>query len=146
MKLPGVAQEIADVIGCELALKLIASLPRAYHGSDGAKSWRVIMYVPKTLKPDHALVRILGWGPAKQLVGVFGGEILKPPVCSDAMRDARREKVAQMASAGTKNRQIADALGVTERTVRNYLAEIPPEAIRKSANDNRAPNQRAITA
>ena len=49
--LPESVQEIADVIGRDQALTFIGQLPQA-----GKRKWRVCVYIPKTLSPDHKLV------------------------------------------------------------------------------------------
>lgn len=138
MRLPGVVQEIADVIGRERALYLVGQLPRCYAGTAGHKSWRVIMYVPKTLKADHQLVHLLGWHDARRLVDAFGGEILQPPTCAEIYRKFRDASIIRMARSGMKSTAIADLMEVSERHVRNLLREeIPQEGI-IPANDNTA--------
>lgn len=131
------------MIGRERALYLIGQLPRAYHGSEGFKSWRVIMYVPKTLKATHPLVRIMGWPDAKALVQAFGGEILKPPACIDVYRRFRDASIIELATKKLAAAYIADVMGVSTRHVQNLLREIPPEGLREAANDNAAPLQPA---
>lgn len=93
------------------------------------------MYVPKTLKPDHILVRLLGWSDAQRLVDVFGGEILQPANCADIYRQFRDRSIIRMAGDGMKPAAIAELMGVSDRHVRNLLREMPQEEIRP-ANDN----------
>lgn len=81
-QLPKSVQEIADVIGRERALHLIANLPRCYAGTPGKKSTRPMLYVPQRITMDHLLVQILGFEDAKKMVDVFGGECLCPASCS----------------------------------------------------------------
>ncbi|QMP19222.1 hypothetical protein [Pseudomonas phage Persinger] len=136
---------------------MIGQLPRCYAGVDGAKSYgrdgktskrgvRVIMYVPKRLKPDDSLVRILGWHDAKRLVDAFGGEILQPASCAEIYRRFRDQSAIRMAREGMKPDAIAELLGVSDRHVRNLLREIPQEDA-KAANDNNPPSslQRSAT-
>ena len=125
-RLPHSVHEIADVIGRELALYLIGQLPRAYSACH--PSGQVIMYVPKTLKPDHALVAMLGWPAAKKLVRVFGGEILQPATCAHLYRGFRDRSIRRLLGEGYKPALIAEWFDVCERHVRNMAREIPQEA------------------
>lgn len=116
--LPPSAQEIADVIGREQTLHLIGQLPAC-----GQRTWRVVVYVPKTLSVDHTLVRILGWHTAIALVKEFGGEILQPSNCLCVYRAYRDGVICQMARDGKPTCQIATSVGVTSRTVRGVLSK-----------------------
>lgn len=139
-KLPTSAQEIAEVIGRDRALFLIGQLPCCFvehKGSRGAaKSKRVIMYVPKSLKPDHRLVAILGWKDASKLVDVFGGEIICPPTLeNDVYRPFRDTAIKQLLDDGVGTALVADWFGMTARRVRQ-LAEIPQEVKTSSIAKN----------
>lgn len=146
MKLPASVQEIADVIGSERALFLVGQLPRCYipdrrkrEAERGGHAERVIMYVPKNLKPDHYLVRILGWHDAFRLQQEFAGEILYPGTCADVYRGFRDKSIRRLAAEGLPNVLIAEWFGVTERHVRGLLrAENPLEVTPGYANDNAA--------
>ena len=135
MRLPASVQEIADVIGRERALFLVGQLPRCYVSTAGHQSWRVIMYVPKELKPSHELVKILGWHDASKLVAAFGGEILNPASCAEVYRAFRDKTALAMSEAGMKPTEVAEALGVSDRHVRNLRKEKTQEAL-AAANDN----------
>lgn len=106
---------------------LVGQLPRCYAGKPGFRSSRVIMYVPKALKPDHILVRLLGWRDAKRLVEAFGGEILQPANCSEIYRQFRDKSIVRMARDGMRPGDIASLVGVSERHVRNLLRENPQQ-------------------
>lgn len=138
MKLPASVQEIADVLGQERALYLIGQLPKTYPPSTrtahGATE-RVILYVPKNVRPDHALVRILGWNDANKIVAAFGGEILQPANCREIYRRFRDRAIAEMIGEGIPQNEIAELMGVSHRHVRNVGKEIPQEET-VSANDN----------
>lgn len=140
MRLPASAQEIADVIGSERALYLIGQLPRSYQTRKNSKqtSWHVILYVPKTLKPDHQLVQLLGWHDAQRLVDAFGGEILNPASCQEVYRRFRDQSIIRMAGEGIPNKTIAELMEVSDRHVRNLLREKAQEEL-QAANDNTAP-------
>ena len=137
MRLPASVQEIAEVIGREPALYLIGQLPTCYAGTDGKRSTRVILYVPKSLKPDHRLVEILGWERARKLADWFGGEILQPANCQEVYRNWRDREARRMAGEGLPLAQLAEILDVSERHIRNITRENPQEAL-KAANDNTA--------
>jgi hypothetical protein len=139
MRLPDSVQEIADVIGRDQALLLIGALPRCYVGREGGKSNQVVMYVPtlKNLKPDHQLVRILGWVNAEKLSKEFGGEIMKPANCAFIQREFLHKTILGMMRGGKmKATEVAAIVGVHERTVRNLVRENPPEDFELAANDN----------
>lgn len=130
MELPPSAQELADVIGRERTLYLIGQLPRS-----GSRAWRVNLYVPKSLTPDHQLVRILGWADAMRLVREFGGMILQPSNCNFLHREFRNREVLRLRAAGVSIAVIAEAVELTQRQVRNIIAETPPEE-KPACNDN----------
>lgn len=143
MKLPYSVQEIADVIGVEQALFLIGQLPRCYMKDaryPGAKSAHVILYVPTLarMKPNHELVRILGWDCAVKLATHFGGEILKPANCTGVYREFRDGNITRLVAEGVPVQMVAEWFGVSDRHVKNLTREIPQQE-RKPANDNNAP-------
>lgn len=141
MKLPASVQELADVIGRERALYLIGQLPKTYPPSTRTKhgaTERVILYVPKTLRPDHNLVGILGWHDAQRLVQVFGGEILQPANCREVYRRFRDNSIRAFLLAGAAPNHIAGLMGVSDRHVKNLAREITQEEP-VAANDNNRP-------
>lgn len=114
---------------------LIGQLPRAY--DPGHPSGQVILYVPKSLKPDHQLVRILGYPSAEKLVRAFGGEILYPASCRDVYRAFRDAAIDSMLASGRTAAEVAELMGVSERHVRNRARlENSQEARRAHDNDN----------
>ena len=143
MRLPESVQEIADVIGRDRALYLIGRLPKTYPPSTRTKhgaTERVILYVPKSLRPDHSLVQILGWHDAMKLVRVFGGEILQPANCREVYRRFRDQSIRAFLMAGASPVHIAGLMGVSDRHVKNLAREITQEE-RTPANDNNPPVQ-----
>jgi hypothetical protein len=148
MKLSGVVQEIADVIGRERALYLIGKLPRCYSGPDGKASWRVILYVPtiQRLTAKHQLVEILGMQDAQKLCRHFGGEILQPGNCYEIYKRFRDASIARLAAQGLQQQTLEVIFDMSTRhirTIRNSVTQAanPQEGI-KAANDN---NARTIT-
>lgn len=141
--LPASVQEIADVIGRQATLYLIGQLPTCYCGSDGSKSNRVILYVPKSLSPTHRLVQILGWPVAHKLVRAFGGEILYPANCQHIYRGWRDQGIRAMLRQGYGTDTVANLFGVSRRHVQYLKSENPPEAAK--APDSDIPAQFELT-
>lgn len=145
MELPRTVQEIADVIGRERALFLIGQLPKCTSRDPrypAAIKQHVILYVPKRLKPDDLLVKILGWNDASKLVSYFGGEILQPGTCAEIYRNFLRNSARRMHADGVQAKEIAELLELSERTVKRYCADNPQKDIH-AANDNTPQRQLA---
>lgn len=138
VRLPESVQEIADVIGSERALYLIGQLPRCYVDTPGHKSWRLILYVPRTLKADHRLVKMIGWHDATKMVKAFGGEILYPRTCAGVYRQFRDASIVRMLGEGMTAKAIAELMDVSDRHVRNLAREKTKEGM-AADNDNTAP-------
>lgn len=130
-KLPRSVQEIADVIGRDLALFLIGKLPRAY--SPCHPSGQVILYVPRTLRADHSLVSLIGWHPAMKLVRAFGGEILQPATCAGLYREFRDRSIRELLRQGHGASTIMEWFGVCDVHVRKLKRENAQEDARQSA-------------
>lgn len=142
MQLPKSAQEIADVIGRERALYLIGKLPRctppSTRSSKGGEQ-RVMLYVPTLarLKPDHQLVRIIGWDDAVKMCRHFGGEILQPGNCAEIYRKFRDASIIRLVGDGVPVKTVAEWMNVTDRHVRGLLVkEKAQEEMKAAANDN----------
>jgi len=143
MRLPRSVQEIADVIGRERALYLVGQLPTCEvidSRTGGRGGRRAILYVPhaRRLKPDHMLVRVLGWNDAERLCRHFGGEILQPASCAEIYRRFRDAELVRMVREGMSVPQAARVIGISDRQARNIAKEIPQEERRNAANDNAA--------
>lgn len=135
--LPDTVREIAEVIGEENALHLIANLPTFEQRDSRYPNSRRIrnsLYVPKRLSADHWLVSILGFDLAQRLVEGFGGENLKPANCNAVKRAERDQEIRRRAGQGEKPADLARAFQLTERRIRGLTREIPREAI-VAAND-----------
>ncbi len=122
--LPDSVQEIADVIG-RAALRLVGALPRWRGGSPGHESTRVILYVPRKLRPDHRLVQIIGYPAALRLVQAFGGEILYPANCNHWAKYLRDARVIELFEAGASVRFICAVMGLPPSTV-DYILDRRP--------------------
>ncbi|MEM5542919.1 hypothetical protein WNY61_09220 [Sulfitobacter sp. AS92] len=119
--LPGVAGEIEEVLGRAQTVRLIMAMRDATR-----RSWRVCFYVPKTLRIDHDLVRILGWNDARRLCHAFGGEILQTSNLNFIYRAFRTWAVHHLA-AQYPPAVIADLLGIEASGVGKILKGKPPE-------------------
>lgn len=115
--LPGVAQEIADVIGREKALAFIGQLPQT-----SSRPWRLVVYIPKTLRVDHPLVAMLGWHDAARMVRAFSGMILQPSNCRYLEREARWRRVLDLKAEGVIEEEISDQVGLSVDRVREIIA------------------------
>lgn len=108
--LPGILQEMIALIGLAATLKLV----RRYGGSR-------IIYVPKTLSPDHELVATIGWEAATILAKRFGGEdhleIPKAQAFTIAVRNIKiRQEYPNLSQP-----KLALKYCLTERQIRNIL-------------------------
>lgn len=133
--IPRSVRPIARVLGARKALYLIGKLPHIQAGVEGKVGRRVMLYVPKVLPPDHRLIRILGAVDAARLVDAFGGETLYPANCNDLERCERNREMIKLARRGVSGAELAAKFGLTTRSVRNILKEIPQEEI-LTVNDN----------
>jgi hypothetical protein len=121
--LPGVVEDIAQVIGRDRALFLIGQLPRCIGGGrayPGRRPSQVVLYVPRPsrLRDSHPLVRILGPQDAMTLCEAFGGELLKPATCEGVYRSFRDRSLVELAARGVPVSELAEIFGLTQRRVR----------------------------
>lgn len=138
MRLPDSVQDIADVIGRDQALWLIGQLPTSYAGSKKAnkQSTRRVLYVPKRLMPKDRLVRLLGWQDACKMAQAFSGMLMQPANCAEVYRPHRDANIARLVHDGMAVKMVAEWFGLSDRTVKNIAAEIPPHDFERAANDN----------
>lgn len=120
-KLPESVAEIAEVIGREKALAFIGQLPRA-----GSRPWRRVVYIPKTLPADHALVHMLGWHDAKRMTRAFSGMILQPANCGFLYRHYRNARIMEAVADGMAEPDIVDVFGISKRQVRDIIEKYSP--------------------
>ena len=118
-RLPGSAQQIADVIGMDATLELIRRLPRQFDKEH--PSGRPALYVPKTIPPNHRLVEWIGWDAAVKLSRYYGGDFLFVATCSSASKAPRNaDIVAALKEASPA--VVASRFGMSERQVRRIAA------------------------
>lgn len=140
-RLPGVVQDIADVIGRERALYLIGQLPRVVVRDvryPAAEREQVVLYVPRVLRPDHRLVAILGWDDAERLARVFGGELLKPGNCAQLYRAHRDQAIMRLLAEGVPQPMLCEWFEVSPRHVRYMAANLVNLQRGDAANDDAA--------
>lgn len=101
--------ELTGLIGPDAALALC----RAYGG--------VALYIPKNIKADSDLARIVGLAALRVLATVYSGEVVTVPNRRKAA--PRKGKILEMLAAGTPAREIALRLDVTQRYV-EYVATV----------------------
>lgn len=146
-RLPASTREIAEVIGYDRALHLVASRPT---NSDAKHGPRVFLSVPKSagaLSPEHPLVRALNMGgkpdaaeaaleAARKLIDTFGGEVLNPARCAILCRGGMHHHIGEALARGTPAKQIAEQLAETEaRLMDDWIkrGSIPEDKPRKIA-------------
>ena len=113
-KLPAQVTKIASLIGLDLAMMLVEHA----HGIDGTG----VVYFPRHPRPGQCLVSLVGLSAAVKLSKAYGGQTIILPKCRAIYRARRNAEVMRMAEAGMSNRNIAQAVCLTERQVRNVLA------------------------
>ncbi len=118
LPLPETLEDIAEVIGRELALRLSEALPTA-----GARAWRKMVYVPQVMRPDHPLVQILGPEAAERLRRSHTNMILEVPVCANIRRAYRKHVIRQLRGEGYSAATIARMVGQGKAAVDKVITE-----------------------
>lgn len=119
--LPPSVREIAEVIGRRAALRLVGQLPEIVAGVPGRKSRRTLLYVPKTITPDHRLYQILGPDNAEKLARRFGGEMMHPANCRSVHQRTRDEAVRRMVADGANVSTVSAIMRISPRQIKNIL-------------------------
>lgn len=110
--LPGILQDIAELIGLPGTLKLVET----YGG--------VRLYVPKKIDAAHDLARLIGLEQATTLAETYGGELhFDIPRAVAATLAARNARIRADRAAGMTHRELALANKITERQIRNILGD-----------------------
>jgi hypothetical protein len=115
--LPYQTRLVADVIGVERALYLVANWRRTNIANSKHYGERICIYVPATLPVDHELVRVMGWNDAQKLVQAFRGEILQLSTCADVFKAWRNDAIAHLHKTGVPSKKIAEHFKISPRTV-----------------------------
>ena len=130
VQLPSCVQCIADVIGRDAALMLVAKLPRAY--SPGRPSGQVMLYVPVRLTKGHRLAVILGDELAAKLVRMFAGEVMLLAVCKEIEMALRNRAIEVEVARGAKAHEIETLFCISQSRARQVRKEL-----REKSRDNR---------
>lgn len=109
----GAMAYITDMLGTGFRDKMIATM--------GGTEIKVPSSI-SVLNDEHRLVRCLGRIDAEELVDTLPGELVYVPVGERA--NPRGELVADMVMQGQNNHQIARALCISERQVRNIRNQL----------------------
>lgn len=123
-ELPPTVQAVADVIGLDLALKLVMHSPR--WGTDRHTSGHSQLYIPKVVPAGHMLRELLGDEAANKLAYMFGGDALcmASPKCVDVFY--RRRGVVNAVRDGVPRSMVAEWFGITQRWVNRIMRELAP--------------------
>lgn len=118
-RLPRSVQEVAEVIGREKALELVGKINPTFHPSHPNER-RIYLYVPMlpNLKPDHAIVRMIGYPAAEKLSLRFGSELLKLATCHDIYRNHRNKAIAAELERGGTEEDVAKGFGMNIKSIR----------------------------
>lgn len=113
MRLPRSVQEIADVIGRDQALQMVAQLRVRCSGRT------LNIYVPavEKLHAHHALVEMIGMEDAQALARVFGGAHVYPASCRQMRRALENRDILKLRDAGLSLAEIAGELGLSTKWV-----------------------------
>lgn len=106
-------EEVAFIIGRERALMLVGRLT-----ATGSRPWRVCVYIPKGISPDHRLVRLVGWEDAQALCAHFRGSILELSSGQAIVWSWLQSEVRRLSNEGMGVMEIVDVLAMPARTVR----------------------------
>ncbi len=120
--LPAQVTKIASLIGLELAMVLVEHA----RGNDGTG----VMYFPRRPRPGQCLVKLVGLSAAVKLSKVYGGQTIILPKCLAIYRARRNAEVLRMLDAGMSIHNIAEAVGLTDRQIRNVAHQKDSETLR----------------
>ncbi|MBF0446703.1 MAG: hypothetical protein HQL67_00735 [Magnetococcales bacterium] len=108
--LPESLLDIKEVIGYEGAMILL----------DRCAGTR--LFIPKNMKTQHKLAKLLGFEQAQLMSKYFGGETLSIVRAARAKRDIRNKEIIRLYDAGAKVPDIAQQMELTERQIYSILS------------------------
>lgn len=109
--LPPTVERLARIVGQDNALTLAGA----------CRNGR--LYVPHRIAPDHWISKTIGAESAVKVAREYGGEIIYLAKCHAIKVRFRNEAIHRLYGEGKSLRDLADLTGLTERMVRNVLAE-----------------------
>lgn len=113
MRLPRSVQEIADVIGRDQALHLVARLRERCT----SRTLNIYIPAPDRLHARHALVEMIGMEDAQALAQVFGGAHVYPASCRQMRRALENRDILKLRDAGMSIKEIAAELALSTKWV-----------------------------
>ncbi|MBF0340218.1 MAG: hypothetical protein HQL95_04565 [Magnetococcales bacterium] len=127
-ELPETLREIRDVIGWPATIQLV-------QGMGGVR-----VAIPKKMRPEHALVALLGADAAGKLAAMYGGENLKIPRAITALRCQRDREILRRYDEGERLAALAREYQLDLRTIeriipRASLKEVQRREARQLAMD-----------
>lgn len=145
-RLPDSVQQIADVIGEEAAVALVAILPRVKRDYPSGDA---VLYVPKNIGPDHRFVAAIGYVAAMKLSRYFGGDLMFVATCAGRRKATRNAEILEALKTASPA-AVAIRFGITERHVRRIAStarnDIPPMGTRATYPDHAPVNSQAYAA
>ncbi len=121
--LPTQVSKIAALIGLDLAMALVEHA----HGIDGTG----VVYFPRRPRHGQCLVNLVGLSAAVKLSKVYGGQTIVLPKCRAIYRARRNAEVLRMLDAGMSIHNIAEAVCLTDRQVRNVALKKHAKHVRQ---------------
>jgi Mor family transcriptional regulator len=103
--------DIKDVIGYEGAITLLN------------KCAGTRLFIPKNMKAQHKLSKLLGLEKANLMSGHFGGETISIARAAKARRAVRNKEIIRRYDAGERVPDIAQDVELTERQIYSILSQ-----------------------
>lgn len=119
LDLPRSLRDLSDAIGRERALFLVGQLRPC-----GGRRWRRSLYIPKRVKPNHPLVRLVGLADAERLAKKLGGLNLQPATGESVALDARDRFVREEIAKGRPRGEVAAEAGVSVRQLARIASSL----------------------
>lgn len=106
--LPTYVRQLADLIGRENAMKLVHEFGR----------W---LYVPRVIKPDHRIAKVVGIENAHKMSEEFSCIIIELGICKSLQQRLRNERIREMHSEGMRIKTISIAMNLSQRQIANII-------------------------
>ena len=113
-------ENLVDAIGATAALRLVA-----FFGAAGAGT----LFVPATATPGHRIEKVIGTAPFEYLVSTYGGETISLPALASVQQYQRAGAISSLIRHGVPYREVARALGLSERHVYGVAAQLRKDGL-----------------